>query len=63
MPILGGSLVDFWPNRNSRELALKDDDILTNEKNTIPVGKRLVDYHKYLIENDYNPNYYESQDK
>lgn len=34
-------------------------NILSNKKNTIPVDKSLLDYHTYLIENNYNPNYYE----
>ena len=34
-------------------------NILSNKKNTIPADKSLLDYHTYLIENNYNPNYYE----
>ena len=34
-------------------------NILANNKNTLPIDRSLVEYHTYLVENDYNPNYYE----
>ena len=34
-------------------------NILANKNNTIPVDESLIEYHTYLVENDYNPNYYE----
>ena len=34
-------------------------NILANKNNTLPVDESLIEYHTYLVENDYNPNYYE----
>jgi len=34
-------------------------NILAKKNNAIPVDKCLLEYHTYLVANDYNPNYYE----
>ena len=34
-------------------------NILANNDNTLPIDKSLVEYHTFLVENDYNPSYYE----
>jgi len=34
-------------------------NILANKNNTLPIDESLIEYHTYLVENDYNPNYYE----
>lgn len=34
-------------------------NILDNKKNTWSIDKEIMEYHKFLIENNYNPNYYE----
>lgn len=34
-------------------------NILANKKNTNTIDKGLLEYHTFLVENDYNPNYYQ----
>ncbi len=34
-------------------------NILENKKNTWPIDKDIINYHIFLVENNYNPNYYE----
>ena len=34
-------------------------NILENKQNNVSIDESLLTYHKYLVENDYNPNYYE----
>ena len=43
---------------------LSDDNvniinILDNKKNTWSIDKAIMEYHVFLVENNYNPNYYE----
>ena len=43
---------------------LSDDNvkiinILDNKKNTWSIDKAIMEYHIFLVENNYNPNYYE----
>ena len=34
-------------------------NILDNKKNTWSIDKAIMEYHVFLVENNYNPNYYE----
>ena len=34
-------------------------NILENKQNNVSIDESLLTYHKYLVENDYNPSYYE----
>ncbi len=34
-------------------------NILDNKKNTWSIDKAIMEYHIFLVENNYNPNYYE----